>query len=80
MTDADLDPSHCPLCRQRNECGMADGTGTCWCFDLSIKADVLNPVPRELASLACLCRTCLLDPRHQTSKLEMIRDFVRRWR
>jgi len=80
MTDADLDPSRCPLCRQRNECGMADDTGTCWCFDLSIPADVLNPVPRELANLACLCQTCLSDSCHQTSKLEKIRDFVRTWR
>jgi hypothetical protein len=44
----------CPMCSGANECGMAKGDATCWCFALP---HVL-PLVGEKES-RCYCRTCL---------------------
>lgn len=80
MTDSEIDPSRCPLCRQANQCGMADGTGTCWCFDSPVPLKILEQVPSEVSACACLCRTCLSGRRHPMGEVEKVQNFIRKWR
>lgn len=80
MTDSEIDPSRCPLCRQANQCGMADGTGTCWCFDSPASQKILDPLPCENIVGACLCRTCLSGRRHPMGEVEQVQNFIRKWR
>ena len=80
MTGSEEDPTLCPLCRQVNQCGMAGGTGTCWCFDSPIPPEVLALVPGEVAGKACVCRECALRPPPPTSQLTKVCDFIRKWR
>jgi hypothetical protein len=58
MTDDDIDPRRCPLCGGPNDCGIAAGASTCWCFTTSIPEDVRARVPDAARDLACVCRAC----------------------
>jgi hypothetical protein len=51
-------PGRCPLCGVVNECGLAAGASTCWCFSETITADATARVPAAARDAACLCRTC----------------------
>ena len=53
-----VDPSHCPLCGTANQCGMAQGLNTCWCFDATIPSEVIDLIPDEARDIACVCRAC----------------------
>ncbi|HVW06408.1 MAG TPA: cysteine-rich CWC family protein [Vicinamibacterales bacterium] len=53
-----VDPARCPLCGEDNACGIARGTGTCWCFAAKIPEDVLAHVPPDLRNVACVCERC----------------------
>jgi hypothetical protein len=54
-----VDPCFCPLCGRPNECGIAQGAGTCWCFTSSaLPVDVLDRIPLEAVNFACICRLC----------------------
>ena len=44
----------CPLCGDTNECGVAAGKSTCWCFATAIPAEVLARVPVEQRNRACI--------------------------
>jgi hypothetical protein len=57
MTSA-LDPSLCPLCGERNRCGLSQGQTECWCFGVTIQEETLERVPNEAKNLACLCPRC----------------------
>jgi hypothetical protein len=52
------DATRCPLCGETNECGIAAGQSTCWCFSTSIPADVLERIPEEARGTACVCAKC----------------------
>jgi hypothetical protein len=54
----DVDPRRCPLCGGPNECGIAAGASTCWCFTTEIPPDVRDRIPAEARDLACVCRAC----------------------
>jgi len=58
MSDAD----RCPLCEAPNQCGMAAGESTCWCFTTPIPADVLARVPEADQSRRCVCQSCATAP------------------
>ncbi|WHZ21706.1 MAG: hypothetical protein OJF47_000818 [Nitrospira sp.] len=59
---------------------MVTDAGTCWCFTSPISPDVVERVPGEAATISCLCQDCLSGLRQPTSKLEQLREFIRRWR
>lgn len=40
------DPRQCPLCGRPNECGMAAGKGSCWCFSTPVRLARLNEILR----------------------------------
>lgn len=48
----------CPLCGGPNECGMAAGKGTCWCFSAAVPAEVVERVPAEQRGVVCVCAKC----------------------
>lgn len=50
--------SSCPLCGGANECGIAEGKSTCWCFSATIAPEVLARVPEDQRNVNCICRTC----------------------
>jgi hypothetical protein len=58
MSGPSVDPSTCPLCGKPNECALARGARSCWCFDEAIPAEVLARVPPEAQGVACVCRAC----------------------
>jgi hypothetical protein len=58
MTGAEVDPSRCPLCGKPNECEIAEGKTSCWCFDEVIPVEVLERIPPEAQSVACVCKEC----------------------
>jgi hypothetical protein len=51
-------PLLCPLCGAANECGIALGKDTCWCFSTTVPADVLARVPEEQRNQICVCQRC----------------------
>ena len=55
---SDVDPRRCPLCGGPNDCGIAAGASTCWCFTAEIPADVRDRIPPDARDLACVCRAC----------------------
>jgi len=52
------DPARCPVCTQANDCGMARGESTCWCFEAVISPTALDAVPEEALGKICICRRC----------------------
>jgi hypothetical protein len=55
---SDVDPRRCSLCGGPNDCGIAAGAGTCWCFTVEIPSDVRDRIPPDARDLACVCRAC----------------------
>lgn len=53
----------CPLCKKENECGMANGLESCWCFNVIIAENILEKIPEEAKNRACICRQCAEDNR-----------------
>jgi hypothetical protein len=51
----EMDSTICPTCGSVNECGVAKGEATCWCFTLP---HVL-PVSGKENLGRCYCRRCL---------------------
>ncbi len=78
MTSPETDPRRCPLCGDANECGMAEGARTCWCFTEGIAREVLERVPDEARDLACVCRACASGRRNPAKTLEQLEGLLRR--
>ena len=57
MSDA-LDPDRCPLCGNGNDCGMARGAETCWCFEATIPDELIERIPAEARGVVCVCKVC----------------------
>jgi len=55
----------CPRCGTSFVCGVAAGTGECWCFELP---HVLT-VPETDGAAACLCPNCLNQRIHEIERL-----------
>ncbi len=55
---APVDPSQCPICNEKNACGIEQGASTCWCMSTPISPDVLERVPADLREVACICERC----------------------
>jgi hypothetical protein len=67
----DVDPRRCPLCGGPNDCGIAAGASTCWCFSTDIPPDVRDRIPPEARDLACVCRACA---ERKTSQSQLVAD------
>jgi hypothetical protein len=46
------------VCRGANDCGLARGASTCWCFDVAIPAEALAAIPDAARGRVCICRGC----------------------
>lgn len=58
MSDAGPPADRCPICGEANECGMAAGESTCWCFEAVIPERMLDRVPEQARDRACVCPRC----------------------
>ncbi|MEO8359345.1 MAG: cysteine-rich CWC family protein [Vicinamibacteria bacterium] len=58
MSTHPLDPSICPLCDLPNACGMAAGSTSCWCSEVTIAPSALQSLPEEAKDRFCVCRRC----------------------
>lgn len=54
----EIDPARCPICGKPNDCGLAQGQSTCWCFSTPIPEAVLAAIPEAARNVACVCREC----------------------
>jgi hypothetical protein len=55
------DTQRCPACGASNRCSLADprtAAQACWCYNVSIAAEVLEALPVEQRNKACLCPAC----------------------
>jgi hypothetical protein len=48
----------CPICGGPNDCGLAAGKTTCWCFGAEIPAAALARVPDAARDQRCICPAC----------------------
>jgi hypothetical protein len=48
----------CPLCGAANDCGLAAGASTCWCFTATIPAAAIAQVPEAARDRSCICAAC----------------------
>jgi Cysteine-rich CWC len=58
MSEPALDPAHCPLCAQPNECGAAAARETCWCFEATLAPAALARIPERALGAVCICASC----------------------
>ena len=49
----------CPLCGGPNACGVALGTGVCWCFSVQLPEAVLAAIPEAQRMQSCVCEACV---------------------
>ncbi len=60
--EMNFNPCICPLCGGPNACQLAGvdaSQSPCWCRQVKPDEKVLERVPPEYRSRACLCRNCL---------------------
>ncbi|WP_437650754.1 cysteine-rich CWC family protein [Sorangium sp. So ce362] len=57
--------------------GWPGGAPTCWCFEVSIPAAVLDRVPQEARGVACVCRACATGRRDPARTTELIGRLLR---
>jgi hypothetical protein len=67
VSTSEIDPALCPLCGAANDCGMARGQETCWCFDATISSRALERVPEAAKGVACVCKACAADGNDESS-------------
>ena len=51
----------CPLCGSPNDCAIARGEQTCWCFDEVFPPNLLERVPETDQGRVCVCRNCVAE-------------------
>ena len=54
-----VDVATCALCGSANDCGLARGETTCWCFEVVVPPSLLAQIPEALRDRACVCRACV---------------------
>jgi uncharacterized protein (TIGR00290 family) len=54
-------PERCPLCGAHNNCGMAGGQASCWCFFERIPRKIYERIPPYARDLACVCQSCATE-------------------
>lgn len=59
-----VNPQHCPLCGQPNQCAMEAERATgirqpaCWCIQASFAPSLLARIPEAARGKACVCAAC----------------------
>ncbi|MBX3247804.1 MAG: cysteine-rich CWC family protein [Myxococcales bacterium] len=53
------DPRRCALCGGENDCEVARGEASCWCFAVTIPRSLLAKIPEDQRDTACICRACV---------------------
>jgi hypothetical protein len=48
----------CPICGSENDCGLAAGDSTCWCFTAAIPPAALERIPDAARNRRCICAAC----------------------
>lgn len=48
----------CPICAASNDCDVARGKGTCWCFNAPVAAEMVDFAHELGVEHRCLCATC----------------------
>lgn len=54
-----VDVATCAICGSANDCGLARGDTTCWCFEVVVPPSLLARIPEALRDRACVCRACV---------------------
>ena len=72
------DPHRCPLCGNINDCGVAAGQESCWCFTQTVSPEILKRIPAEARGIACVCRLCASSQGALTRALQEMFDLLRR--
>jgi len=72
-----IDPERCPLCGQPNQCGVAAGKRTCWCFSPPFPPEILERIPGPTRDLACVCEVCAGARRDPAKTLEQMKAILR---
>ena len=57
MTDKN-DDSICPLCQQKNRCGVK-AASNCWCMNTQVPEVLLAKIPAHLEGISCVCNACI---------------------
>ena len=57
MTDKN-DGSICPLCQQKNRCGVK-AASRCWCMNTQVPEALLAEIPEDLKGISCVCNACI---------------------
>lgn len=54
-----FDPErHCPVCGMPNSCEIAEGRGTCWCFETRVDENLVELLAAHGIEERCLCANC----------------------
>jgi len=77
MTNMTMESSRCPLCGQPNECGIAAGKSTCWCFTTKVPAEVLKKISPAARGVACVCKACATGQRSPAKTLDRLQALPR---
>jgi hypothetical protein len=77
-TTTTVDPARCPLCGQANDCRIAAGEATCWCFEAPVPPEVVARVPAEASGVACVCRRCAARPTDEARRRQQGLRWTRR--
>ena len=72
------DPCHCPLCGNNNDCGVAAGQESCWCFTEPVPPEILKRIPARAHGIACVCQRCVPSQHALTRALDEMSDLLRR--
>ena len=57
MTEQQTKAAICPLCGGDNQCAMATGKDTCWCWNTSLDIEA-RARAAEITTEQCLCPAC----------------------
>lgn len=68
----------CPLCGGENQCALAAGKGTCWCYSTPVPEEVRAQVPEEAVGLACVCERCARGRPNSKRKLALLEALLNR--
>ncbi len=59
--------AYCPMCDEKNSCGMEKGETTCWCFSVTFSKDLKANLENNFANKSCICKNCF-EKQNEKSK------------
>lgn len=73
-----IDTHRCPICGASNDCAVARGEGSCWCFTRSIPDAVLEKIPPGARERACVCKACAFGHHQPSAAMTRMLEILRR--